>query len=104
MSPFVEFAQHVKDAWAAVRCATALRAWITEGEVRKAAIGSLDGDLRTEGKLEMEPVNISVGSATGFLRLILRSVNLMTSDNNVATKLSSVRLRRDTRGGRTTYL
>jgi hypothetical protein len=80
--------------------------WITEGGARKAAVGSLDDDLREAGELGIAPVNIIPDFwAVSVLTLIFRSVNMMTNDNMAARKLMSTWSPRPTcDGGRTELL
>jgi hypothetical protein len=64
-----------------------------EDEIRKAVIESFDGDL-VIAERGIEPVKVTVEfcGVSSFLILILRKVNKIASDNNVARKLSRLRL------------
>jgi hypothetical protein len=62
-------------------------------EVRKAVIESFDGDLVT-AEQGIEPVKVTVQfwGVSSVLILILRKVNKIATDNNVARRLSRLRL------------
>jgi hypothetical protein len=59
--------------------------------VRKAAIGSLDGDLRTAGGLWIEPVRSSLAGACFPPLLVFRSASMLNTKVPTTTKLSRVR-------------